>query len=477
VNKTKPIPSAVYRLQALQAPVLAITKKLCIGTNLRIHDTLLTLMSGRLLETRGALIPALSSMGLNQNECLRTRAAIQQGRWTVRNLLKHFHTWVAKHTDWQPLQVAGFNIKAIDTTCIYRPRLQNCTTTHFNSTAGKSLPATCFSMLSAMGRVGQQKAGLLLHLTRGDDHARTEERLMEQACKKAKEFVLKTDILTADRKFPVMVMLEGGIQNVVIRRATNFTVTRALTEKDKNEKSIGRPRKQGAVIRPLERSHKKKVHPASEPDEVQTWTDEHGNKLEAKIWRNVVLTVQRTWSEERKALNMAQNWIVMVITHPKYPVPMVVLMNVELTGEEASRVTRGRWGVEQMPLVSKQLLGGHRMYVSEEEMCFRLPELTFLAANILTVVAAGCEAMPTGWWDVKARPTAGRFRRSLDAIRDLRVITVPKRLRKKESVTAQLPKGYHRGIQNKNGDAGLHPTPLTQGIDSRGQQSSIDHNP
>jgi hypothetical protein len=473
VNKTKPIPSSVYRLQA---PVIAITKNIAIGTNLRIHDTLLTLMSGRLLETRGALIPALSSMGLNQNECLRTRAAIQQGTWTIGTLLKRFHTWVAKHTAWKPLQVAGFNIKALDTTCIYRPRLQKCTTKHFNSTAGKSLPATCFSMLSAMGKVAQQKVGLLLQLTRGDERAHTEEGLMEQACSKAKEFVLKTDILTADRKFPVMVMLEGGIKNVVIRRATNFTMTRVLTEKDKNEKSIGRPRKQGAVIRPLERKHLKKVHPASEPDEVQTWTDEHGNHLEAKIWRNVVLTVQRTWSEKRKALNAAQKWIAMVITHPKYPVPMVVLMNVELTGEEASQVTRGRWGVEQMPLVSKQLLGGHRMYVSEEEMCFRLPELTFLAANILTVVAAGCEAMPTGWWDVKARPTAGRFRRSLHALRDIRVLAVPKRLRKKESVTAHLPKGYHDKIQRKRRGAELQPTPQTQGIGSGDQKSDINHN-
>jgi hypothetical protein len=82
-------------------------------------------------------------------------------------------------------------------------------------------------MLSAMGKVAQQKAGLLLQLTRGgparevlllgqdsDNQANTEERLMEQACNKAKEFVLKTDTLTADRKFPVMFMLEGLQSNI-----------------------------------------------------------------------------------------------------------------------------------------------------------------------------------------------------------------------------------------------------------------------
>jgi len=444
VKKTKPIPQIVYR--AHQA-LIAITQNLAIGTNLRIHNTLFTLISGRLLESRGAIIPALSSMGLNQNDCLRTRVAIHKGSWTIAELLKHFQTWVAQCTRWKPLQVAGYNIKAIDTTCIYRPRLKNCTTTHFNSSAGKSLPATNFSMLSAIGRIDQQKVSFPLQLTRGDEQARTEETLMAQACKAAKTFVFDTDILTADRKFPVMVMLEAGVKNVVIRRANNFTVTRVLTAVELQEKHIGRPRKYGATLRPLERKHGKRILAASEPDEVQTWVDEQGNALEAKIWRKVIPTVQRTWSEERITLNAAQNWIVMVIKHPKYLIPMVVLMNLELTGAETSQVTRGRWGVEQMPLVSKQLLGGHRMYVSEAEMCYRLPELTFLAGSILMVLAASCEAMPSGWWDVQAKPTAGRFRRGLNEVRDLSVLDIPEQLRKKNSITGHLPKGYHLGIK------------------------------
>ncbi len=146
-------------------------------------------------------------------------------------------------------------------------------------------------------------------------------------------------------------------------------------------------------------------------------------------------------------MNVDQKWLVVVVKHPDYAVPMVILLNLELSLEDAYRAMRGRWGVEQLPLVSKQLLGGHRMFVFEEELCFRLPELTFLAASTLMVVAASCETMPTGWWDVLAKPTAGRLRRVLSRLRDLRMLDVPVELRKKNSVTAQLPHGFHLGIK------------------------------
>jgi hypothetical protein len=65
-----------------------MTKELGVGTNLRLQDGLMTLMSGRLLESRGALVPALDAMGLNKNECLRTREGIQSGSWTIKDLLQ-----------------------------------------------------------------------------------------------------------------------------------------------------------------------------------------------------------------------------------------------------------------------------------------------------------------------------------------------------------------------------------------------------
>jgi hypothetical protein len=125
---------------------------------------------------------------------------------------------------------------------------------------------------------------------------------------------------------------------------------------------------------------------------------------------------------------------------------MVILLNVALSPEHAYTIMRGRWGIEQMPLVAKQLLGGHRMFVFENEMRFRLPELIFVAASILMVVAGNSETMPSGWWDTKPKPTAGRLRRELSKVRDLPLLNLPSQLRKKNFFTSHLTFGFHPGI-------------------------------
>jgi hypothetical protein len=63
-NKTKwenPMPALVYRITEVLS---AIVIDLPIGTNLGLFHILWTLISGRLLQTRGALIPALAATGL-----------------------------------------------------------------------------------------------------------------------------------------------------------------------------------------------------------------------------------------------------------------------------------------------------------------------------------------------------------------------------------------------------------------------------
>ena len=55
--------------------------------------------------------------------------------------------------------------------------------------------------------------------------------------------------------------------------------------------------------------------------------------------------------------------------------------------------------------------------------------------------AATQSAIPTGFWDRAPQPTSGRLRRALAKV-DLSMLAVPAgRIRKKNSVTAHLPKG------------------------------------
>lgn len=446
----QPIPRIVYRAQGA---VLWVVDKLGVGTNLCIHDGLMTLMRGELLESRGALIPALDGVGLNKEECLRVRGGIQKGSWSVGGLLKGLWEWIRNEGKWEALKVGGYTVKAVDTLGIYRPRLEGCKTKHYSSVADKALPAINFGVISAIGKVGEQKVSLPEVVVRGDEGARSEEELMQKVCERAKGLAYSSDVYTADRRFGVMVMIESGMQQVVVRRTSNFTVRRKLPanpvpqDRKPGRPKPGRPRKQGEVIRPLERKYKGKVIAPSKPDEVQTWVDQKGHTLVAHIWHDVVLTQQQGWSEERKALNLKQSWTIATVKHPDYPTPMVILYNLPLSAQQAYAVMDGRWGAEHLPLVSKQILGAHRSFVFEPEMCFRLPELSFVAAAILMVVAASCEPMPTGWWDTRPKPTAGRLRRQLRKVGHLRVLDTPPKLRKKNSYTAHLPPGFHSAIK------------------------------
>jgi hypothetical protein len=442
-----PIPQPAYQAQQL---IIDTIQDAPLGTKRGIYSCLFSIMAGHLRQTRGALIPALDKIGLTQNECLRAREAVAEGVWTTQQLLKRFHETVAKEQKWQPLVIGGFKVNAIDNTCTYRPRLQNCDTKHYNSTAKRALPAVNFGLCSAVGLMDGQKVTLPRLIVRGDDKAKTDQVLMEQLCELSGKILNDKDLAVADRKFPVMFMLEKGIKNIVTRRQINITARRTAPEIPEGQTKVGRPAIYGDYIRPVARTRKGKEIPATEPDEVCEWKDKAGNLMQASVWKNVVLQPQKGWSDERKALNLKQKWILLLVKHPKYPEPMIILMNVDFTPEQGSDAMRGRWGVEQLPLVAKQTLGGHRMFVHNKEMIFRFPELIFIGATLLTYLAGTCEAMPTGWWDREPQPTAGRMMRKLNEVARLADLGWPEQLRKKQSATAQLPHGYDAVRQKRS---------------------------
>src|SRR3954470_18794400 len=64
-----------------------------IGTNLGLVLVLWMLLTGRLLATRGAVIPGLSALGLAPAEVRRSWAALGQGAWTAERLLGNWARW------------------------------------------------------------------------------------------------------------------------------------------------------------------------------------------------------------------------------------------------------------------------------------------------------------------------------------------------------------------------------------------------
>lgn len=136
---------------------------------------------------------------------------------------------------------------------------------------------------------------------------------------------------------------------------------------------------------------------------------------------------------------------------PWYDTPLVLATNLpNVAAATVYHLYHDRWPVEQIPLVSKVLLGLHRQFVFVPEVCYRLGELGFLLGNVLTYLAAVLPPFPTGFWDRTPKRTAGRLRRVLATAKfPQEQLTNPK-LRKKESVTEHLPKGIEAHRRQKS---------------------------
>jgi hypothetical protein len=137
----------------------------------------------------------------------------------------------------------------------------------------------------------------------------------------------------------------------------------------------------------------------------------------------------------------APTFTCLVIHDPRYIEPLVLATPCSASGAVIYALYRDRWPIEQWPLVSKQLLGAVRQFVFAPESRQRLPELALLAGAILSYVAASEPAVPTGFWDRRPRPTAGRLRRALARVDFREPAALPPDFRKKATVTEHLPKG------------------------------------
>lgn len=426
-----------------------IVKEAPIGTNLGLYGGLMTMMSGHLLSSRGALIPALDQARLTREQSRRVWQAMAHGAWQVNDLLNALHEHVKAAGAWQPATVGEYTVKALDTVGFFRPRLKGCRTTHYDSRADRALPAMGFGLLADIGKVGEQAVSLTRQVVRASGKASSEEGLMAHLAQETSRLLNSHDLTTADRKFSPLTLLKAGHKRLVLRRPKNMTMRRA---EPPAYRGVGRKPTQGAVVRPLPRTHKGKRIPATPPDATHEWEHvevRHGRRrvvrLKAQMWHNLRLPPQSGWSRAEKQLAQRTAWTVIAVKHPDFDEPLVILLNLDLSAEQAYQVIRSRWSIEQPPLVAKQLLGTHRQFVHAAEMRYRLPELSLLGAAILTYTAAAQSAHPAGWWDRQPQRTAGRLRRQLSKV-DFRELPRLDQLREKRSRTDHLPTGFHAAL-------------------------------
>src|SRR2546430_2998134 len=149
--------SILYRINHVLSCVVAHVP---VGTNLGLFHLLWPLRSGRLLQSRGALIPALADFGLGAAAVRRAWAALAYGRWDTARLLAAWQCVVQDDGRWQAHRHGGYRPVACDLTGFWRPRLHGCMTKHYCAQAGKALPAIPLGITARIGAVGPQRVAV-----------------------------------------------------------------------------------------------------------------------------------------------------------------------------------------------------------------------------------------------------------------------------------------------------------------------------
>jgi hypothetical protein len=438
------MPPVLYRVTRWLSSLL---EPLPIGTNLGLFHLLFMLMSGRLLESRGAVVPGLAALGLAPPAVRRAWAALAYGHWEIAPLLTRWQQRVQAEGRWQPSQHGGYRPVACDLVGFFRPRLQGCATKHYLTAAGKALPAIVVGIAARVGAVGQQRLALPCQLLRADPRDPSEAALQRRLLAETGGELAEDEVLVCDGGFPLSQLLEARVPRFLVRGAKNFTARRA----DRPEyQGKGRPRTYGEVVRPLPRIHNGRTIASTPCDREETW-EEDGYRVRACFWETLVL---------RDGKPGDPRFTCIVIHDPRYLEPLLVVTNLAVSGAVALALYRDRWPIEQVPLAGKQMIGAQRQYVFGEASRQRLPQLALLAGSMLAYLAATSPAVATGFWDRKPRATPGRLRRVLLQAPFLEVAGLPGRMRKKGSATEHLPKGVVGHRRQRRGTPALQPLPL-----------------
>jgi hypothetical protein len=208
------------------------------------------------------------------------------------------------------------------------------------------------------------------------------------------------------------------------------------------------------LVRPLARTRAGQTIEATPSDATAYWTD-GSHRLWAEVWEGLVPPDAKAVPPDAKA----KPFRLVAIYDPRYPEPLLLASNLDVSAPALWRLYRDRWAIEQLPLSAKPMLGTERAFVSGQESRYRLPELALLAGSVLSYVAATEAPVASGFWDRAARPTCGRVRRALARVNcsDLRhcsELPVPAgQLRKKNSITAHLKTGVEAHRRHKTAQA------------------------
>lgn len=365
-----------------------IVKVVPVGTNLALLQLMWAMITGAFLSSRGAIHSALIKAGFEPEEIRRSWRALRWGKWHIYELVQRFRQQVEQTGKWHSHEYDGYRPVAVDTTAIWRPRLQGWVGKLYRQLAGKAMTGIGFGLIADVGQVSGQRLPLIRAIVRGHDAAESEMSLKERTVVKAASLLKENEVLLHDGGISITQLQAAGAARFIVRLGTNCTARRPSLPVYKGR---GRPPTRGVLVRPLTRKWKTRILTATPPDVMTTFEFEE-RRITACGWQDLMRA-------DLKVTDDHERYAIWVFEDPLFKTPLVLGTNLSTAPKAIFSLYLDRWPVEQIPLVTKQLLGCQRQFVFTPTSCWRLGELAFLVGNILTWLAVLLPAQPTGFWD------------------------------------------------------------------------------
>lgn len=428
-----------------------VVPRVPVGTNRGLFHGLWMRLSGRLLLSRGAVLPGLAALGRAAEAVRRAWAAWAYGQWPTAQWLEAWEQLVQEAQGLHAHQYGGYRPVAWDRVGCLRPRRRDGPTKHSSSAAGKALPAIPLGIAARVGTVGTPRLAVPGRLVRGEPTAPSDTACQLRLLQRSNAPLAADEALVGARGLPRRQLQAAGLQRDVGRAPVNCTARRAPLPLDQGQ---GRTPGRGALVRPRPRTYTGRTRAATPPDRHATWPRRLGPTalaLHAAFWDHVVCP---------EAQPGAPTCSPVLLQAPRFAEPLLLHTSRPLTGAHLQAFYRDRWPVEGLPWTAQQRLGAARPCVCAPASRQRLPALALVAGAIVMDVAATPPALPTGFGDRAPKPTSGRLRRLLAAVHCGDLAELPEQLHKKPSPTAHLPTGVLGHRRQRQGRAVRYDMPL-----------------
>ena len=449
-TQVTPATQAEKRILFLIEQMMEVVPK---GTALGLCDLTSAMLSGYFIEAGGAVMPAVEAFlrqGVEEEEeraarSRRAAKALTYGSYNLNELIDKLREIVEEEGVWEPIRVQGYRVAPVDGTAYRRAAVKKLESKAYFSDTNRAVPAEPIGMIATVGEVNGQRVALLKNVVVTNVKTNDSVADKKELYRLVKAGLEEDEISVFDAGFKLVEAAQAGIEQCVIRLATNSTFGKTPGEIPERTSTRGRTptRYKAEIVRPLERIHNGNTIPATPADEICTITDETGQELEVHIWNEVYFLERHLKEvEESKKKNLRSMPIkVMAIYHPAYDKPLLIgTFVLSLEAVAGYKIYGLRWPVEGLPQTGKYILsgGGGTHYVHHPTAMQRLPTLSLVFGALLKYAAATLPPFRTGFWDRKLKPTYGRL------LRHLKKVSIPLsgQLFKKASVTAHLPVGY-----------------------------------